>query len=164
MISIPSPSFRFTGYKGKIPPDSQLTHQKASFFSKTEAMRVAQCKIFECGTAVLASCAQETGILFTRVGDPLVDGSEDLRCGPNPDIGLTAAWSLSVAVSVDNDAVEPVLGTRDVLESLVNLEGVAELGPEGARSTSSLSSLDIGCGSGFESRAEVSREASCDSR
>ena len=122
-------------------------------------------EIFEYGIVVLASRRREAGILSTQVGDPLADGSEDLRCGANADISLTPPRALSVAEGADDEAVEAVLDVRDVFKSRVNLEGVAEVGPERkVLAAGRPGSRDIGRRGGLERRAEVSREASSDGR
>ena len=77
-------------------------------------------EIREYGIVVLGSDIREAGIWFTQVGDPLADGSEDLRYGVSPDIVLTSTGALAVAVGVDDDVVEAVLDVRDVLKSRVN--------------------------------------------
>ena len=122
-------------------------------------------EIREYGIVVFGSDIREAGIWFTQVGDPLSDGSEDLRYGANADIVLTAAWSLAVAVGVDDDVVESVLDIRDVDKSRVNGEGVAEFGPTlEVLAGGSPGSRDIGRRGGLERRAEVSREASSGGR
>ena len=118
-------------------------------------------EIREYGIVVFGSDIREAGIWFTQVGDPLSDGSEDLRYGANPDIVLTSAGALAVAVGVDDDVVEAVLDVRDVFKSRVNGEGVAELGPSlEILAGGNPGSRDIGRRGGLERSAVVSREAS----
>ena len=50
--------------------------------------------------------------MSTHVRDPLADGSEDLRCGANPDIVLTPTGALTVAIGADDEAVEAILEPR----------------------------------------------------
>ena len=122
-------------------------------------------EIREYGIVVFGSDIREAGILSTQVGDPLSDGSEDLRYGANADIVLTAAGPLTAAVGVDDDVVESVLDIRDVDKSWVNGEGVAEFSPAlEVLAGGSPGSRDIGRRGGLERRAEVSREASSGGR
>ena len=107
------------------------------------------------------SCMRESKILFTQVGDPLADGSEDRRYGISPDIVLIAAGPLAQAVGVDKDAVEAVVDVRDSRKRRLSAVGAAELGPLGELlALGSPGSRDIGFRGGLERSAEVSREAS----
>ena len=104
---------------------------------------------------------REAGIWFTHVGEPLPDGSEDLRYGVSPDIVLTPPGVLTVPVDVDDDVVELIVGIWDARKSWVNAEGVAEVCPSvEVLAGDNPGSRDIGFRGGLERRAEVSREAS----
>ena len=117
--------------------------------------------IIEYGMVLLGSDVEEAGIFSTQVGDPLADGSEDLRYGTMSDISLAAAGPFPASADVDDDVVEPVVDIGDVRKCRLNMVLVAELGPFAKfLARGSPGSRDIGRSGGLERSAEVSREAS----